>query len=146
MELVTSGLLTLSRFLSLPGCLCCRAVLAQVNQVQGGRISLLCVILVRPASLMQSYSLPCAAHRRSQRVNLKRSLACCLDLLGSIQITSAPLGVFTCPGCRAELTHCGCLQHTQPTQTLVSSRELTPERRWKLTRLLVTPPCPCVHR
>lgn len=54
------------RLLSLTRCLCCPAVLALVNRVQGGRISLLCLNMICPASLMQSYYLHSSADSRCQ--------------------------------------------------------------------------------
>lgn len=56
-SLFLSLILLLFRFLSLTRCLCCPAVLARVNRVQGGRISFLCLSMIRPVSLMQSYYL-----------------------------------------------------------------------------------------
>lgn len=96
-----------------PGCLCCLAVLAWLNRVEGRRISLLCLGIYWPGSLMQSYYLHCSAysHGQGEATGTRRVRAVwCLHIWGSIQITSLPLGVFTAICVRGHsviITHTG---------------------------------------
>lgn len=120
-----SLVLLLFQFLSLTRCLCCPAALAWVNRVQGGRISLLCLSMIRPASLMQSYYLHSTADRHWQGEAAVTYSVCgvvsgCFKLHPDHVCSSWCVYSTTVHVQASELTrcycktHCGCAALTHP--------------------------------